>query len=71
MKMKIDWENLSRNSSLSVQLLQDHPELPWDIKRLSYNPCLTFEYIFTNLDKKWLWRGISSLPWDWKGLSAH
>jgi hypothetical protein len=53
--------NLSSNKNITLQLVRDNPQLPWNWFWLSLNCVWTFDDVFNNLD----------LPWNWTYLSHN
>ena len=42
-----------------LELIEKHPEKPWNWYRISMNPNITMDIIEKYLDKPWNWRNIS------------
>ena len=53
-----NWFYLSSNPAISLQEIDDHPELPWDDEGLSSHPELTLQYVENHPEKKWNWANI-------------
>ncbi len=69
-KEKIKWEYVSESKYITLQIVNDNPQLPWyygddNIESvpgyygLSQNPNLDWKFIEDNLDKPWMWYVIS------------
>ena len=54
-----DWRRLSRNPSITWEIVEANPDKPWDWYWLSMNPSITWENIETNLNKPWHWVALS------------
>lgn len=50
-----DWRALSKNNSFKMKDILEGIEmkLPWDYIGLSANPNITFDFVYSNLDKEW------------------
>ena len=82
---KVNWSMLSRNPNITMELVKDNPDKPWDWQYLSYNPNITMEIVNANPDKPWNWSCLSEnpnitwefvnanpdKPWYWYGLSKN
>ena len=55
-----NWQWLSVNPNITMEIVQQNPDKPWDWKWLSENPNFTMEMVQQNPDKPWNWRGLSS-----------
>ena len=67
------------------KFILDNPDKPWNWKRISRNPNITWEIITDNPDKPWDWSNISQnpninmeiirtnpeKPWDWYLISRN
>ena len=76
---KLSWRNLSRNPNITMNMIKDNPDKPWDWDNISSNPNITMDMISDNPDKPWNWKCISrnpnltidiitknpDKPWDW------
>ena len=56
-----DWNLISANDNLSINIIEENPDLPWNFVYLSKNKNINFDFIYSNLDK----------DWDWNMLSKH
>jgi hypothetical protein len=68
-----------------IDLINRHPEKPWDWESISYKPIFDMEYVDAHPDIPWNWKGISTnasltmeyiknnpdKPWDWGGISLY
>ena len=50
-----NWNNLSRNKSITFQDVLEHPEKPWDWSTLCGNKSIDFQDVLKHLDKPWNW----------------
>ena len=56
---KIDWDSISYNPNITMEMIENSPEKPWKWNWISQNPNITMEMIENNPDKPWNWNGIS------------
>jgi hypothetical protein len=70
---------LSQNPNITWDIIQAHPDLPWNWENISWNPNITWDIIEQNPDKDWDWMGITinetitleiieqnlDKPWNW------
>ena len=68
-----------------MEMIEKHPEKPWDWKWISRNPNITMEFIEKHLEKPWNWGWISEnpnitmemieknpeKPWNWAYISKN
>ena len=68
-----------------MEMIEKHPEKPWDWKWISRNPNITMEFIEKHLEKPWNWGWISEnpnitmemiekhpdKPWKWTCISKN
>ncbi len=62
-----DWESLSRNPTITWEIVKTNPDKDWDWWGLSWNPNITWEIIQANPDKPWdLWGlfGNHNITWE-------
>ena len=45
-----NWSVLSANKSITLKMIQENSDLPWDHESLSNNNNLTLEYVLDNLN---------------------
>jgi hypothetical protein len=57
----LDWNVLSSNRRLTLDMLRAFPDKRWDWKQISDNYCLTIEWLIEFPDK----------PWNWKDITKH
>ena len=57
-----DWDWISRNPNLTMEMINANPDKPWNWYYISQNPNITMEMINANPNKPWLWDGISRNP---------
>ena len=55
-----NWCELSRNPSITFDIMLNNLDKPWDWRYLSMNPNITFDIVLDNLDKPWSWLGLSA-----------
>lgn len=55
------WSDVSFNSNVSIDFIQQHPEFPWDWEQVACNPNLTIEFV----------RAHPNIPWNWKKISQN
>ena len=80
-----DWEQISANPNLTLDLIDAHPDKPWYWYWISLNPNCTMDFIDAHPDKPWSWESISQnpnltldfidahpdKPWDWRWISEN
>lgn len=81
--VQLNWKLISSNHNLTMELVDEHPELPWVwFHGLSRNPNLTLEFVERNLNASWDWSELSrhecmtmkfvedhmDMPWVWGQL---
>ena len=68
-----------------MDIIEKHPNKPWNWNGISYNPNITMDIIDKYFDKPWNWYGISGnpnitmefieknldKPWIWTGISRN
>ena len=47
-----NWSDISTNKSITIEEIQENPQLPWDILSISSNPNITMEYVLANIKEK-------------------
>jgi hypothetical protein len=47
-----DWKLISSNAGISVEDIENNPDLPWDWQSIALNPNITREFIKKHIDKK-------------------
>jgi len=50
-----NWDGISSNPNITFEIVEAHPDKPWDWEGLSLNPNITFEIVETYPDKPWNW----------------
>lgn len=50
-----DWNDLSKNPSISLSFIEEHSEFPWNWTLISNREDITPGFITRNLDKNWVW----------------
>ena len=82
---KINWYLFSKNPNITMEMIERHPDKPWDWFGISQNPNLTIEMITTYPKKSWDWGWISYNPnitmemiekypnkiWNWNWISRN
>ena len=80
-----NWNGISYNPNITMEIIKANPDKPWDWIGISYNPNITMEFVEDNPDKPWDWSGISynpnitmefikanpDKPWNWNGISQN
>ena len=58
---KWHWGNISRNPNLRLDMIENSPELPWNLstKGFSLNPNLTWDDVIRKGDDYWCWTKLS------------
>jgi len=54
-----DWEWLSYNPNITIDLIEKYPNKSWDWYGISHNPNITMEFI----------EKYPAKPWDWYGFN--
>ena len=79
------WEDLSKNTNLTWDIIKYNLDKPWDWRRLSCNTSMSLEVIINNLELPWVWSMVSrrtditlkmlekykNMPWDYNILSYN
>lgn len=79
------WFHLSKHFNITLEIIELHPELPWNYTGISLNPNLTIEFYRKYKDKEWSFHYISSneamtpeiiknnpdFEWNFRGLSVN
>ena len=79
------WWRLSYNSNITIDIVLENPDWPWEYQTLIKNPNITLEIMRLTPTVKWPWRCISNNPnitpdvimanpdinWDWRSLSTN
>jgi len=55
----LEFVKISCNPNLTMEMINDNPDKPWNWSNVSSNPNLTMKMINDNPDKPWNWSGIS------------
>lgn len=55
----LDWNQLSKNKNISLQIIESNPSKPWNYWFLSQNPNITKEFIMKNQNKHLDWNYIA------------
>ena len=77
------WTAISAN--ITMEIIEKHPNKPWDWESISRNPSITMEMIEKYPDKPWNWHTISrnpsitmeiiekypEKPWNWGKISSN
>ena len=61
------WNQLSKHSNITWDIIQTNPDAPWNWYGISMNPNITWDIIQTNPNNPWNWDDISENPnitWD-------
>ena len=59
---RLDWNGISQNPNITMEIIENSPEKPWDWANISKNPNITMKIIENNPDKSWDWYNISYNP---------
>ena len=79
---KLDWDWISGNPNINMDIIEKYPEKPWNWFNISRNPNITMEFIEKQSDRPWNWGWISEnpnitmefiekypdKPWDWVSI---
>ena len=78
------WPFLSANKSVSMTIIRDHPDWPWDYYAMCDNPNVTLKFMLSkkSIDELKWWRLSSridfreilrhpELPWDYAAMSEN
>ena len=49
-----EWECISSNINLTIEMIEKYPDKPWDWNSISENPNITIEIIEKYPDKEWI-----------------
>jgi hypothetical protein len=60
-----DWEGISHNPNLTMEMILEHLDKPWNWNGISKNPNLTMEFIEKNIEKI-NFQHLSSNNFGWK-----
>lgn len=59
-QLEIDFsEGVMLNRSITPQMIDSNPDLPWKYEQYEMNPNLTLEYVITHPDREWNWDELS------------
>ena len=78
-----DWNYISSNPNITMDIIQENPDNPWDWSGISNNPNITIDFIKENIEKPLEWKYISlnpnitmdiiqenlNLPWNWEYIT--
>ena len=56
---KLNWYNISYNPNITMEIIENNPDKPWDWYDISYNPNITMEFIEKYPEKPWHWANVS------------
>jgi hypothetical protein len=77
---------LSSNPNITLQDIENNPNLPWKFDMVSSNPNITLDFVKRHLDKEWDWDMLSQFipindimstgndpnyKWSWNGMSSN
>ena len=76
---KLSWDYISQNPNITMEIIVNSPEKPWNWNIISNEKYITIEFIENSPDKPWNWKNISYNPnitmemiekkpdksWDW------
>ena len=63
---KLDWDCISRNPNISMDMLEKYPDKPWNWNTISCNPNITMDIIEKYPDNPWDWYRISCNPFNYE-----
>jgi hypothetical protein len=77
--------SISMNSAMTLEIIENYPDFPWDYEYISANPNLTIEFIRKHPNANWNWSWISynenitmdviennpDLPWNTHCISKN
>lgn len=80
-----NWDGISKNSDITMDVVESNLECPWNSEGLSRNPNLTIEFIERHQEYQWNWEQISrnegitmedierhkEMPWKWEYVSMN
>ena len=55
-------DEISQNPNITMDIINQYPEKPWDWNWISRNPNITMDIINQYTEKPWRWDGISYSP---------
>ena len=61
-----DWEWISQNPNITMEMIEKYPEKSWNWEWISQNPNITMEMIEKYPEKPWNWDWISMNTFNWK-----
>ena len=81
----INWVYFSKNPNITMKIIEDNLELPWDWHGISDNPNITIDFIKRYNPDLFHWYALSlnkaitmdmveqnlDLPWNWNGISNN
>jgi hypothetical protein len=59
---RLDWELLSANPIITLNIVNNNPDLDWNYKGLSRNPNITWDIVLKNPEKNWNYRELLINP---------
>ena len=76
---------ISMNPNITIEMIQNNPDKPWNWSSISRNPNITIDIILEHPDKHWDWSEISrnpnitmqnirdnpKKPWKWNWVSFN
>ena len=67
-----DWDCLSANPNVNLEMIKNTLNKPWNWKSLSSNPSVTWDIVQKYPYKRWNWNKLSSNPIvTWDIIMAH
>jgi hypothetical protein len=58
----IQWYEISKSAGITMQDIEDNPDLRWNWSGISENPNLTLDFILKHIDKGWVWYLVVKNP---------
>ena len=63
---KLNWERISRNPNITMDIIEKYLDKPWNWYGVSCNSNITMDIIEKYLDKSWDWISISENPFNYE-----
>jgi hypothetical protein len=59
---EMNWKVISANEAITIQMMFDNLDLPWDLTGISKNPNVTLEFINNHPNMRWDWSAVLENP---------
>ena len=69
-----NWDGITGNPTVTIEVIENNPDLPWCHDGLSYNPSISLDFIKNNPHYSWNWDNVSineSITWDEIKENSH